>query len=438
MDATGDTENYDIDRRTFLGAAGAAATLGPLTSGRVSAESASPKALRGGDDFEQFANIANFGGKLVVGRGGYRTIQAAWNDAESGDVVYVHSSYDAQEAGEQFPIVLDYNEKEVMLTGGHPSGSVIDAGNTTANVIEVLGRGQNDYRNNPIVQNIKICGGNIGLRVRAAPYASFRDVVVWMTDSHGISVEGYTDERGDFKGTFGVNFRNVMVWNCGGHGFRLGTDAHPHSTSFFGCHSEFNAGYGVQLRGYSCRWIGGTIQNNGSHGVDARSGSSQFVSGVYFEGNGTAMSSPIEIYVSSTAPGFTCDTSYFQGYFARNFENGRSNGCIGIAVVGAPDACISNCTYRNYTDSFLLVRNARDVDVHRPSHCAMDETTFVEVDDAPRLRSDGTIQEADLRGVDGAFRGDMGVHDGSGDGLWGPCIWNGREWISIMNSTVLA
>lgn len=249
MNPTEDTETYDIDRRTFMGAAGAAAMLGPFASGRASAEAASPKALRGGDDFEKFGNIANFGGKLIVGRGGYQTIQAAWNDAESGDVVYVHSSYDAQEAGEQFPIVLDYNEKEVTLTGGHPSGSVIDAGNTTANVIEVLGRGHNDYRNNPAVQNLKICGGNIGLRVRAAPYASFRDIVVWMTDSHGISVEGYTDERGDFKGTFGVNFRNVMAWNCGGHGFRLGTDAHPHSTSFFGCHSEFNAGYGVQLPG---------------------------------------------------------------------------------------------------------------------------------------------------------------------------------------------
>jgi hypothetical protein len=431
---TGET---GVDRRTFMGAAGAATVFGPF-AGRASATSDAQMALDGDGAVESFAGIANFGGKLVVGRGGYRTIREAWEDAQSGDVVYVHSSYDAQEVGEEFPIVLNYEEKEVMLTGGHPSGSVIDAGDADANVVEVLGRGMNDYRNNPLVQNLKIVGGNIGLRIRAAPYSSYKDLVVYKTKSHGISVEEYTDERGDFKGTFGATFRNVMAWSCGGSGFRLDTAAHPHSTSFFGCHSEFNSGYGVQLRGYSCRWVGGTIQNNGSHGVDARSGCGQFLSGVYFEGNGTDMDFPVEVYVSESAPGFTCDSCYFQGHFARNFGNGRDDGAIGIAVIGGPHASISNCTYRNYDECFLLVRDARDVDIHAPSHCPLDGTTFLERDGAERLRSDGVVQEEDLRFVEGVYRGDMGIHNGEGEFLWGPAIWNGREWLSVMRPEIIS
>ena len=433
-DRTGES---GIDRRTFMGAAGAATLLGPL-AGRASATPDAQLALGTDGELESFAGVVNLGGRLVVGRGGYTTIKEAWEDAESGDVVYVHSSYDAQEAGEEFPIVLNYEEKEVMLTGGHPSGSVIDAGDVDANVVEVLGRGMNDYRNNPLVQNLKLVGGKIGLRIRAAPYSSYKDLVIYGTKSHGVSIEEYTDERGDFKGTFGVTFRNVMAWACGGTGFRLDTDAHPHSTSFFGCHSEFNDGYGVQLRGYSCRWVGGTIQNNGSHGVDSRSGCGQFISGVYFEGNGTKMSSPVEIYVSESAPGFTCDTSYFQGHYARNFDNGLDDGVFGIAINGAPHASISNCTYRNYDECFLLVRDARDVDVHAPSHCPLDGTTFLETDDVERLRSDGLVQEADLRFVAGAYRGDMGIHNGEGGFLWGPAIWNGRDWISVMRPEIIA
>ncbi|SEP22592.1 hypothetical protein SAMN04487948_12327 [Halogranum amylolyticum] len=429
------TRENGIDRRTFMSAAGAATLLGSV-GGRASATSDAPMALGDAAGIDSVTGIANLGGKLVVGRGGYRTIQEAWDDARSGDVVYVHSSYDAQQAGEEFPIVLNYEEKEVLLTGGHPSGSVIDAGDVDENVVEVLGRGMNDYRNNPIVQNLKIVGGNVGLRIRAAPYSSYKDIVVYGTNSHGVSVEGYTDDTG-FKGTFGATFRNVMVWGCGGTGFRLNTDARSHSMSFFGCHSEFNDAYGVQLRGYSCRWIGGTVQNNGNHGVDARSGCSQLLSGVYFEGNGTAMEYPIEVYVSASAPGFTCDTCYFQGNFARNFANGLDRSTIGVAVNGAPQASVSNCTYRNYESCFLLVRDARDVDVHRPSNCALDDTTFLEFDDCERLRSDGYVQEDDLRAVEGAHRGDMGIHDGSGDALWGPAVWNGREWISVVQPDVI-
>jgi hypothetical protein len=313
--------------------------------------------------------------------------------------------------------------------GGHPSGSVIDARHTTQNVLEIIGAGHHDYRNLPMVQNLKIIGGNIGLRVRAAPYATFKDLVFWQCGSHGVSVEEYTDSNGTFKGTFGVTFRNVQAWTCEGDGFRLETKARPHSTTFFGCDALFNRGYGVMLRGYSTRWFGGTIQNNHLHGVDARSGPSQLIDGVYFEGNGAAMDYPVAVY--ATAPGFTVENSYFNGHYARDFPNGRADGYYGVALVGAHTASVSNCTYRNYDESFLYVDDASDVDIHASTHQALDETALL-TDSASveRLRSGEMIMPTDLRGVEGRFRGDVAIHNGSGSGLFGLAIWTGYGWMS--------
>lgn len=60
---------------------------------------------------------------LQVGRFGYSTIAEAWDAASDGDTILVTGTYDAQEAGEEFPVTLDYREKEVTLPGGHPAGS---------------------------------------------------------------------------------------------------------------------------------------------------------------------------------------------------------------------------------------------------------------------------------------------------------------------------
>jgi hypothetical protein len=384
----------------------------------------------------------NLGGRLIVGKGlAYKTVEAAWEDADDGDQIYVHSSYDAQEAGEEFPIVLNNEEKEVTLTGGHPSGSVIDAGDTDENVIEVIGRGQNDYRNNPIVRNLKITGGNIGLRIRAAPYSMYQNLIFYQTSSHGVQIDGYTDADDTFKGTFGVNFEYCVAWSCGGNGFRLETDARPNSTTFYGCHSLYNGRYGdatlpgVQMRGFSTRWHGGTVQGNGGFGIDVRSGSAQSIYGTYFEGNGAKRDFGYDVYAGGTASGLAIEASYFQGKYLRGAPSGRSEAFGAIAVVGAPNVSIENATYRNYEDAFVLIRNARDVDVHRTSHLPLDDTPFLrQDDDALRVRNNGVVQETDLREVQGFYRGDLGVHDGSGDGLWGLAIWNGSEWVSVMNA----
>lgn len=79
-------------RRRFLQAAGFAAALvgttGSANGRRPSTES-----------------TPHFDGILQVGRFGYSTVSEAWDAASDGDTIMVTGSYDAGEAGEEFPIV---------------------------------------------------------------------------------------------------------------------------------------------------------------------------------------------------------------------------------------------------------------------------------------------------------------------------------------------
>lgn len=430
-----------VGRRGFLKAAGVVTAGMTLPSASVSASASGQgeenHSYDGAEALEMGPDRFTVGGRHLVGLDGYGTIQAAWDAASDGDVVYVHSSYDAEAAGEQFPVELDFREKEVLLSGGHPSGSVIDARHSDETVLEVTGKGHTDYRNNPFVQSLQIIGGDVGMRVRAAPYASFKDLVFWSNGSHGVEVAGHEVDGTDY-GTFGVTFRNCVAWNCGGDGFRLNTGANPHSTTFYGCHSLLNDGVGLRLRGYASRWRDGTIQNNGGFGVDARSGCSQRVDGTYVEGNDTTADAPVEVYVAESAPGFTLHGAYFQGGFFRDFDNGRDTGRWGVVVDGAPHADIRNCSFRNYTDSFLRVDGAVDVDVHLASHCDLDDTTPIQHSDCTRLRSDGTALPADLTdAAPGQFVGDAAIHDGSGDCPWGLALWDGDDWTSVMNGQTI-
>ena len=421
------TDEHSVPRRGLLKVA-TVATGAALLSGQGAA-----KPGNGGGG----GGSTELGGRHVVGDDGYDTIAAAWDAASDGDTVYVHSSYDAESAGESFPVVLDYRDKEVLLTGGHPSGSVIDASHVSgANVLEVVGDGHTDYRNTPMVRNLKLIGGEVGLRIRGAPYAAFTDLVVWMTGSHGIHVDRHVVD-GTAYGSFGTTFRDCMVWNCGGDGFRLEADSHPHSTTFYGCETILNGGAGVRLRGTASRWHGGTIQNNGSFGVDARTGSSQQVTGAYFEGNGTTESSPMALYVDDSARGFAVSDTYFNGGFYRDFPNGRDESRWGVVVSGATHADVRNCSFRNYADSFLYLRGATDADVHLASHCPVDGTTPMDHADCTRLRSDGTGLPTDLRAESGRFLGDTGTHDGSGDAPWGPAVWNGTDWVCVTTGDTL-
>lgn len=424
-------------RRTFLQAIGltsGAAMLG--ATGEASARSTAT----GGDQW------LDLGGRRVVGDGGYDTIQVAWDAAESGDVVYVHSSYDAAAAGEQFPIVLDYEQKEVTLTGGHPSGSVIDAGGANANVIEVIGRGMNDYRNDPVVRNLKIVGGQTGLRIRAAPFSSYANLVFYRNGEHGAVVDGYTDpDTGREKGSFGVTFENCQAWVCGGSGFRTHVDAAPHGATFDNCVVTWcgrDGAPGVLLRGYASSWRDGIVQMNAGFGIDVRRGGSQRIAGTYFEGNGQLTGYPIDVYAARSTE-LLVENCYLYGHYASGpfaAESDFDQCRRAVNFHGTQGASVRNCTYRGYSDCFVRTQGgAHEIDVHSSSHYGLDGTQFLSRGHSERVRDDGVILETDLRDSSeaGQYVGDRGIHDGSGDGAWGLALWNGSEWISVMDGDPL-
>ncbi|MBX0295763.1 right-handed parallel beta-helix repeat-containing protein [Haloarcula nitratireducens] len=421
-------ESVDSGRRTFMQAltVGAAGLGVAAMSGNAAAAEEETS-----EPFEVGGDALNLGGTLVVGDGGYDTITQAWDAASSGDTIYVHCSYDAKEAGEPFPVVLDYEEKEVMLTGGHPSGSVIDASHSSENVIEVLGRGMNDYRNNPVVQNLKIVGGDVGLRVRAAPFASFENLVVYRAGSHGVHVQGYTDpDSSREKGTFGALFHNCQTWVCGGDGFRMAVDAMPHGTTFHSCKASSNEGVGFRIRGYVNEIVGCTSQLNHSYGVEARRGKGSHIEGSYIEANGRANSYPIDVYAKN-ADGLNIHNCYFNGITPRSTAHNHDYVLRAINVHDTDRLSVNNCTFRNYGEGVIATFGCVDPDFHASSHYtldtgrglfATDPTNF----DNVRPRTDGMIMPSDLRGVDGDHEGDTGYHIGGG--VEGPAVWREGEW----------
>lgn len=428
------TQDGDTSRRTFMKAIGAGAAL-PLM-GEAKATDTTDMTTKTQSDIESYesfefgADHLVLGGTRVVGDNGYPTIQTAFDHAESGDTIYVHSSYDAEAAGEEFPVVLDYEQKEVMLTGGHPSGSVIDASHTDQNVIEVLGRGMNDYRNNPVVQNLKIIGGSIGLRIRAAPYSSYENLVFYKNSSHGAAIEPYTDpDSGREKGTFGVTFTNCQAWSCGGDGFRTETQAMPHGTTFYGCKATECGSVGFRLRGYTCKLIGGASQLNQSYGIEARTGKANLVQGVYVEGNSRSHDFPVEIYAND-ADGLSVENCYFNGINPRGSSHGLEHVRRAINIHETQKLNVRDCTVRNYLDGFIALFSCEDADVHASTHHVFDAGDGLFANDVigknARTRSDGIIMATDLRGVEPLHEYDMGYHVGGGtegfacyrDGQW--------------------
>lgn len=208
-DSEGDGTAGGVGRRTLLQAAGTSSASVLAGCGRFDPERSADvdqrrQADNDGDDGErrtvQLEPQLNLGGRRVVSgteRVGYDTIRAAWRAAGDGDVVFVHGTYDAEAADEPFPVTLDYTRKEVMLSGGHPSASVIDARHAPEqNVVEVIGKAHADYRNKALVKHLKIRGGDIGLRIRGATYSTYKDLIVHGTNGDGVRVEEYTDPEG--------------------------------------------------------------------------------------------------------------------------------------------------------------------------------------------------------------------------------------------------
>lgn len=425
-----------LGRRTFLAAAGTAAAASMLT-GTMSTDATQRTTTQKDGSYESFEigkDRLVLGGQRIVGADGYPTIQAAWNDAVSGDVIFVHSSYDAQAAGENFPIRLDYEEKEVGLTGGHASGSVIDASHTSSDVIEVVGRGHKDYQNNPVVRDLTIKGGNVGLKVYGAPQSSYRDLLFHRTASHGVEVCEYTDSNGDTLGSYGIKFSNVQSWACGGNGFHLNAQAQPHGAKFYHCKATACGGIGYRLRGSNVMVLGSTSQLNYGWGIVARNSFNTVVQGSYIEGNARAGDHdvPTEIYLKN-AHGFTVRDSYFHGINPRGAEHDFDWVQRGITAHDCEGVTASSCTVRRYGKGFLTLYGCTDAEIRASSHVIRQAGLFGG-GNGIRTRSDGVILPQDLTAVDGAFDGDRGYHVGTDKE--GPAVWRGGQWHLASTTTL--
>ena len=398
------------------------------------------------DGLELSEGIGNLGGRLVAGSDCYPTIQEAWDDADDGDTVYVHSSYDAQSAGENFPIVIDQNEKEVALVGGHPSGSEINASHASdRNVIEVYGRGSADYRNTPLISNLKIVGGRVGIQVVSAPNASFAHLKLFNNRSHGAHI---TTTGDDSTGSFGTRWYDCEAWSNGGDGFRADREARPHGTTFIRCNATWNGwanhGSGVHLTGYSSVFWGGTAQRNSRYGINVLRGGSQVVRDSYFESNGLEANIPVQLRLTNTF-GSVVEGCYFLGRMlgaSSHMDNvqGHDRVARAIQIHGARGCTVKCCTHRHHRSGFIAVQGtgAWDNDVHESSHYQIGSNDrFIVRDSADRTRSNGIIIEQDLRGVDGQFVGDRGIHNGSGSASWGLCMWNGSNWVNMVDGQSL-
>lgn len=437
--------NDQLGRRTFLQSAGAAAALAAVggaeasstTSETTDSTATMTESTGSGDSSYGSLKVGkkelSIGGRLIVGKDGYDTIDAAWKKADSGDTVYVHSTYDAKSAGEEFPIRLDFRDKEVMLTGGHPSGSVIDASHTDRNVIEVVGAGHSDYRNNPVVQNLKIVGGNVGLKIFGAPSSSYENLVFHQTGSHAVEVCKY-DADGTVYGTFGTSFTNCQAWGCAGNGFHLNTDASPHGTMFAYCKATACGGHGFRLAGSSVKILGGGTQLNYGWGIVARGGFNSLVQGVYIEGNarGSDHGMPTEVYVRN-ADGISFEHCYFHGIYPRGADHDFDRVQRGITAHDTAGLRTRACTVRRYGEGFLALYGCTDAEIHRGSQ-VLREAQLFGGGTGTRTRSNGVILPQDLSSVDGAFDGDRGYHVGSD--TEGQAVWRNGQW-RVADTTAL-
>lgn len=416
-----------LSRRTFVYGAGIAGLAAATGIAQGQQPENTNQQMNGVNSLQITGNSFELGGRRIVGEAGYKTIEDAWNDADDGDTIYVHASYDASKADESFPILLDYREKEVMLSGGHPSGSVIDATGSTNNIIEIIGRGSRDYRNNPVVQNLKLVGGQTGLRVARAPFASFQNLIFYENGEHGSLIAAHPD-----NGTFGTNWYNCQAWNCGGHGFTMETAAEAHGTTYFGCRATSNRGIGFRLRGFTCKIIGGTTQLNFNYGIEARSGKGSLVQGMYIEGNARGNDFPVELYANN-ADGLSVNSCYFHGVNPRSVEHNHNWVQRGVNVHQTEQLSVRDCTVRRYGDGFIALFGCTDADVHSSSHY-FDSADLFALDPNGRgnlrTRSDGMILPTNLSSVAGAHEFDQGIHKSS-NGNTGLAIWYNGGWHSV-------
>ena len=373
-----------------------------------------------------------YDGRQIVCENGYQTIQDAWNAASDGDMVVVTGEYDPSE--EDFPIVFDYREKEVSISGNH-SRTEIDASHQNEHILEVIGVGVGDFRNVPLIQNLKLVGGRNAVRARGAPNAKFYNLVAFLQDGHGFVVDHY-----DGRGAQGTRFVNCQAWTCGGSGWHFTHDAQAHGSLLFGCNATWN-GYngtlpGMTIRGFSTRVLASTIQVNSGTGIVADFGGSITVKDCYMEANGREADHAVNVRFEGVSGG-VIESNYLNA--ATYGSSGRQTNARNRSAlhVGVELHNTYRCQFRAnvlgrrlYQDGVVAITGSSslDNDVYESTHHYTGRSggmpNFWARDRGTRTRSHGIIRPGSLSGVEGMYEGDRAIDANGTLRVWMNGSWN--------------
>lgn len=208
-----------------------------------------------------------------------------------------------------------------------------------------------------------------------------------------------------------------------GHGFYI--DELAHSTFMVGCRAIANGGRGLWSgNNYASSWVGGGLERNGNQGVYIDGSEVFTIQNAYIEGNAEDSSDEILVDRSQTT---TIANTYLNG-----LDNSETNG---IRFRNSRNCSVRNIEYRNL-NGLVVNDGSTDTDLHRSSHYALDDSPFLVEDSGTKTRDRGVIAPTNLSKVNGQYKGDRGIHNGS-NGPFGLAVWNGSAWVSMRNGKTI-
>ncbi|UPM43587.1 hypothetical protein [Halocatena salina] len=337
------------------------------------------------------------------------SLQSVLQEAVRGDIVIISKEYDATNDG--WPITID---KEVRIESPPHNRIVVPEGSQAGFVLDLQGP------NRPpgiTLQNVYLDarGAQSAFKVQRARFCSFLGCVAENASKHGFLLLNHDTAPNSNRFFYCDAHANE------GNGFFL--DDGAHSTSLVGCRSVGNGGRGLWSRNnYASSWIGGGLEQNGDQGAYIEGSEVFTLENAYIEGNARNTSDQLLV---DEAQSITIAKSYFNGHIEPNTN--------GIRFRSSNNCSIQNIEYRNL-NGLLINERCSNTDLHRDSHYALDDSSFLIVDTGEKTRNDGTIEPTDLSAIMGQYEGERAINDGT-TGPFGLAIWDGSMWISMRTGT---
>lgn len=342
-------------------------------------------------------------GTYVVREGD--SLQTVLQDTVRGDIVIITDRYDA--TNDEWPVTID---TEIRVESPPHNRIVVPQGSEAGFVLDLQGP------NRPpgiTLQNVYLDAGGAksAFKIQRARFCNFLGCIAENASRHGYFLLNHDTAPNSNR------FFYCDAHANDGNGFFM--DDGAHSTSFVGCRSVANGGRGVWSKNnYASSWVGGGLERNGDQGAYIDGSEAFTIENAYIEGNGQNTSDQLLVDAAQTA---TIAESYFNGL--------RQPDTNGIRFRSSNNCSIRNIEYRNL-NGLVVNDGSLNTDLHRDSHYALDDSSFLVVDSGVKTRNDGTIEPTDLSAIAGEYEGERAINDGT-TGPFGLAIWDGSVWISM-------